>query len=65
MGEHQPASIARIEYDAARQRLAVTFTSGPILVQVGVRGGIHASFAAADHQGASYVEHIRDLYPRA
>lgn len=56
------ASIARIDYDDARQRLTVVFTNGQSVTHVGVPGGVHAAFLAAQHRGAFYYEQIRDAY---
>lgn len=60
--EQPSASIARIDYDAARQRLTVVFTGGQPVTHIGVPSGIHAAFLEAGHRGAFYAEHIRDHY---
>lgn len=65
MAGETSASITAIDYDAARQRLTVTFAGGQSIVHIGVPGGIHAAFEAADHRGSFYVERIRDYYRRA
>lgn len=60
--DHSSASISRIDYDAARQRLTVVFTGGQSVVHIGVPDGIQAAFVDAGHRGAFYVEQIRDQY---
>lgn len=60
--EQPSASIARIDYDAARQRLTVVFAAGQTVVHIGVPSGIHAAFLEAGHRSAFYTEHIRDRY---
>lgn len=64
MDDASSATIERIDYDAGRQRLSVTFRGGVSIVHAGVPSGLYAAFAAAPHSGAFYSERIKDAYPR-
>lgn len=54
--------IQRAIYDAARQTLAVTFTTGRIYLYFDVPPDVHAEFAAAESQGRYFNLRIRDRY---
>ena len=65
MAEDRSASIDRIDYDEARQRLTVEFRGGLSVVHVGVPSGVYAAFLSADHQASFYAERVKDTYRRA
>jgi len=59
----ESAAINDIDYDAARAKLLVRFTSGELYVYVGVPGEVHRSFVEAHSKGRFFRAEIRDRYP--
>jgi hypothetical protein len=55
-------AIADIKYDAARERLAVTFVTGRIYEYVDVPAEVAASFQSAFSKGTFFNSYIRDRY---
>jgi lysyl-tRNA synthetase class 2 len=56
-------AITDIDYDAARDKLTVRFTSGERYIYVGVPDEVHRSFVEADSKGRFFQMEIRDRYP--
>jgi lysyl-tRNA synthetase class 2 len=61
--EVESRAISEIDYDAARAKLLVRFTSGERYVYVGVPGEVHRSFCEADSKGRFFQSRIRGRYP--
>ena len=59
----ESAAISDIDYDEARAKLLVRFTSGERYVYVGVPGEVHRSFVDAESKGRFFQAEIRDQYP--
>ena len=57
------AAIQAIDYDEARAKLFVRFTSGERYVYVGVPAEVCRSFVEADSKGRFFHAEIRDQYP--
>lgn len=55
-------AIADIQYDATRERLAVTFVTGRIYEYVDVPAEVAASFQSAYSKGTFFNSYIRDRY---
>jgi lysyl-tRNA synthetase class 2 len=56
-------AISEIDYDPARAKLLVRFTSGERYVYVGVPAEVCRSFVEADSKGRFFQREIRDRYP--
>jgi len=54
--------IADIDYDAARERLTVSFLTGRVYQYIDVPAYVAASFQAAFSKGAFFNVYIRDRY---
>lgn len=61
--EVESATIQEIDYDAARAKLLVRFTSGERYVYVGVPGEVHRSFIEASSKRGFFLAEIVDHYP--
>lgn len=59
----EPSAIQAVDYDEARAKLFVRFTSGERYVYVGVPGEVCRSFLDAESKGCFFVSEIRDQYP--
>lgn len=55
--------IARALYDASRQELAVTFTSGRKYIYENIPPDVALEFQTASSQGQYFNWRIRDQYP--
>ncbi|MGH6952394.1 MAG: KTSC domain-containing protein [Vitreimonas sp.] len=54
--------IQRAIYDASKQTLAVTFTTGRTYLYFEVPSDVYAEFAAAESRGRYFNWRIRDRY---
>jgi lysyl-tRNA synthetase class 2 len=59
----ESSAIQTVDYDPARRRLTVRFTSGEAYAYDGVPAGLHRSFAAAESKGRFFSARIRDRFP--
>lgn len=59
----ESTAIQAIDYDDAREKLFVRFSSGERYLYVGVPGDVHRSFLDADSKGRFFLAEIRDQYP--
>ena len=55
--------IRRFDYDAARRRLTVVFTSGEVYAYDGVPAELAEAFRAAFSKGRFFGAHVRDAFP--
>ena len=63
VGPHMTSSaIAHTEYDAGRERLTVTFTSGRISQYVDVPSEVAAAFQSTFSKDMFFKTYIRDRY---
>lgn len=55
-------AIRAIHYNAEREQLQITFTSGRAYVYLNVPEGVYAAFTSATSKGAFFNRFIRDRF---